>query len=229
MNTMDPVFSSEYNKLLNSMDNIQRRIDATREMGSIDPEFKRCASSDALEQCHQRLLTIYLERLRGAVSEAVRDKASRELAAAPRDLAGPGETAPSPDVCDKVDPERPSSLRTASLDNDRRRVAGGGPLERAVSWKGHLEVVCIIPGRHDADVQGSAFTKRGHKLARPLLEDEGVTAYTNVGKQRKFWSKRLLAPTTIGNVKASSESAAAASRSGAKPAMGDIRRCKSAS
>ena len=208
MNTMDPVFSSEYNKLLNSMDNIQRRIDATREMGSIDPEFKRCASSDALEQCHQRLLTIYLERLRGAVSEAVRNKASRELAAAPRNLAGPGETTPSPDVLDKVDPERPSSLRGASLDNDRRRVARGLSLERAVSWKGNIEAVCMIPSRHDT---GSAFTKQGF-----------------VRKLQKLRSRLLLTTTTMRNSKASSESAAAASRSGAEPAMGDINECNSA-
>jgi len=213
MNTMDPVFSSEYNKLLNSMDNIRGRINATREVGSNDPELKRCASSDALEHCHQRLLTIYLQRLRDAVREAVRNKASRELAAAPRDLAGPSETTPSPDVRDKVVLERPSSLRSASLqDNHRRRVARRGSFDRAVSWEGNLEVVCIIPGRQDADVQGSASTKRGHGLVRKL---------------RKFLIKLLPTTTTISNARASSESAAAASRSGAKPAMGDSRRCKS--
>jgi len=219
---MDPVFSSEYNKLLNSMDNIRRRINATSEIG--DPERKGCVSSDhqALDRCHQRLRAIYLERLR----EAVRDQ---ELAAAPRDLAGP---TPSPDVCDKVelelasalrgssldendrrrddkvDPERPSSLRGASLDNDRRRVARGLSLERAVSWKGNIEAVCMIPSRHDT---GSAFTKQGF-----------------VRKLQKLRSRLLLTTTTMRNSKASSESAAAASRSGAEPAMGDINECNSA-
>ena len=99
----------------------------------------------------------YLERLR----EAVRVKASRELAAAPRDLAGPRETTPSPDVCDKMELQLASTLRGSSLyDNDRRHVARGGSLERAVSRKGDIEALCMIPSRRDAQVQGSEFTKR---------------------------------------------------------------------
>ena len=211
---MDPVFSAEYNKLMNSMDNIRRRINATHEIDSNDPELKRCASSDALEHCHQRLLTIYLRRLRAAVREAVRDTASRELAAAPRDLARSRETTPNPDVCDRVVPERPSSLRSASLENNhQRRVSWEGNHQRRVSWEGNLEAVCIIPGRHDADVQGSAFTKTGHELVR---------------KSRKFLRKLLPTTTTISNFKARSESAAAASRSSTELATGDSRRCKSA-
>ena len=218
---MDPTFSSEYNKLLNSIDNIHRRINATHEIGFNDPELKGCASSDALEHCNQRLRAIYLERLREAVREAVRDEASRELAAAPRDLARPSETTPSPDVSNKVDRAVISSLRSASVDDNHRRcVARGGSIERAVSWKGTLEAVRIIPGRlavswahselQNADVQGSKFTKRGNRLVRTL---------------RKFGSKLLVTTTTIS--RARPESAAASFVLVAKLAMEDSRRRKS--
>jgi hypothetical protein len=212
----DPTFSSEYNTLLNSIDNIRRRINATREISSNDPELKGCAFSNALEHCDQRLRTIYIKRCE-AVRAALRDKASRELeAAAPRDLARPSKTTPSPDVCDTVNRVLLSSLRSSSLeDNHQRRVARGGSIERAVSWKGNLEAVRIIPGRHsdqqDADVQWSTFTKRGNELVRTL---------------RKFGSKLLVATTTISNVKTSSESAAASFVSVAKLAMEDSRRHK---
>ena len=204
---MDPVFASEYNKLLNSMDDIRRRINATREIDLNDPERKGCVSSDhqALDQCHQRLRAMYLERLR----EAVHNRASSELATVPRDLARSSETSPSPDVCDKMERQLASALRGSSLDdNDRRRVARGASLERAVSWKGNIEAVCIIPSRLDADAQRSVFTKRGF-----------------VGKLRKLRRKLLLTTTTIRNVKARSESSAAASLSDAKSAMGDSRVC----
>jgi hypothetical protein len=139
---MDPIFSSEYTAW---------RRHTTRVVGSNDPERKGCVSSDhqAHDQSNQRLRAIYLERLR----EAVRDKASRELNATPRDLAGSSTTKPSSDVCDKVELVRLSSPRGASMeDNDRRRVARRGSLERAVSWKSNLVAVCIIPSRHDAEV-----------------------------------------------------------------------------
>ena len=227
---MDPIFSLEYNKLLHSIDDIRRSIDATREVGSDDRELKGRASSDALEHCHQRLRTIYLERLR----EAARDKESFKLAAALKDLAGPSETAPSPDVCDKAELDCNPSPGSASLEvNHRQRVPPGGSIERGVSWKGNLEAVCIIPARvciipgHDADVQKSTFTKRGLEL---------------VGTLRTFRSKLSLTTTPVSNAMESFESAAgarrslesaaaarrssesAASRSGAKRAIRDTTR-----
>ena len=202
---MDPIFSLEYNELLKRIDNIRRRINSTREKGSNDPELKGCTFSDALEHSHQRLRTIYLERLR----EATRHKKICELPAAPTDLAGPSETTPSPDV-DKAELECLTSLESTSLENNHlRRIA---PIDREVSWKGNLEAVCIIPGRHDANVSGSTFTKRGLEL---------------VGTLRRFRSKSLVPTTPINNAMESSGITAAASHSGAKLAKGDSCRRQS--
>jgi len=215
-------FSSECNTILNSIENICRRINATREPDSHVPALTRCASCDALEHCHQRLRTIYLERLLEAVREAERDPAHHELAAAPINLAGPArsvisacssrETTASPDVCDK---QLRSALRRSSLeDNAQRRVARGGSIERGVSWNGNLEAVCVIPGRHSADVllkprhvkgrhsqnepakSGSAFTKPGQEFMRKLRKLRGQLLFSTTGAAAASRSGAKLRKTT---------------------------------
>ncbi|KAJ1495265.1 hypothetical protein T484DRAFT_1741061 [Baffinella frigidus] len=124
---MDPIFASEYNNLLASIDGL-----------SLD------GGSDALDECRQRLRQIYLEHLRLVV---------HDTAAAPRDLAGPSETAPHT-------PVDASKLRRPSLksNGDARRSSlcslDRGSLERAVSFSSHIQVVCI-PG-NDAEETAAA-------------------------------------------------------------------------
>ena len=209
-------FSSEYNTILNSIENVCRRINNTCEKGSHVPELTRCASLDALEHCHQRLRTILCERLREAVREAQLDQAHRELVAAPIPLSGPSETTASPDVCDKVidrvELQLLSALRNGSLDdNHQRRVTRGGSIERAVSWKGNLAAFCVIPGRHDADGRksrnegtnsGSTFTKPGHAILRKLRKLRGQFVFTTAGAAADLCPR-------------------------AKLVIGDSRRCKS--